>query len=156
MINNCAELFREGFKITIDYYSERGFQASIADKIGISRQFMSDFVNGRKMLSEEKRESIAKYIGYSYPAFLRMCEDVFADELAWQYKPDRQIPIDKSRLENIIRTIEATEGRGGGVLSPKEKTDLILDLYFESLEAEEKKKSKKAKVFDLMKYKQAA
>lgn len=164
MSMNIAELFRRTFKVWIEG-QPRGEQSEIADTIGISRQYMSDFINGRKMLSEEKREALAALAGFTYVEFLRMGEDMFADEISWESHPYITFDyINKYRLEEIIKTIEATEAKSSVKLSPKEKAELIVDLYQNKLEedqarkpeAEKAEESKKAEIFSIMKYRKAA
>lgn len=70
-IMKSSEIFRKNIGSYLDKMP-RGTQSELADKIGIGRQHMNDFVKGRKMLSEEKREKIAEALGYSYPDFLKV------------------------------------------------------------------------------------
>lgn len=163
---NITELFRETFKVWLEI-QPRGTQTRIADQIGISRQFMSDFVKGRKNLSEEKRFDITKYTGFTYVEFLRMGEDIFDEELAWETQPYlifKTIDIDKNRLEEIIKTVEATEAMGGGKLTPTKKAELIVGLYENQVKEEEGESyqdkvgitERKAEIFEFMKYKKKA
>jgi len=75
----ATELFRETLK-TLLKDMPRGSQSEIADKIGIGRQHMNSFLQGRKNLSEDKREEIANMLGYSYIEFLLKGRDLIGNE----------------------------------------------------------------------------
>jgi len=66
-------IFRHTLKIIIRS-KDRGFQKSIADKCGIDPGHFSDFLAGRKKLSEAKRVVVVEYLGYEYDEFLSMAK----------------------------------------------------------------------------------
>ncbi|MCP4746488.1 MAG: helix-turn-helix transcriptional regulator [Desulfobacteraceae bacterium] len=64
-----AEIFRSTL---VDFIKKRpkGIQKKIAQATNISPKYLSDFVNGHKVLSEDYREKIANFFGYQYEDFL--------------------------------------------------------------------------------------
>jgi transcriptional regulator with XRE-family HTH domain len=44
----------------------RGFQKKIADALDIKKTYVSDFFNGKRMISEDLRADVAKYLGFKY------------------------------------------------------------------------------------------
>jgi hypothetical protein len=70
---DVPELFRHLLK-TIIRSKDRGFQKAIADKCGIDPGHLSDFLAGRKKLSEAKRVVVVEYLGYEYDEFLSMAK----------------------------------------------------------------------------------
>lgn len=129
-----AELFRETFRCWLEN-QPRGTQGNLADQIGIGRQHMSDFVNGRRMISEEKREELARKTGFaSYVDFLRMGEDIFAEEIDWEPHPyiiqkGLDSPLRKERLKLIIESLENFSLQYEVDFTPEQKAALITDLY---------------------------
>lgn len=70
---DIPELFRHLLKIIIRS-KNRGFQKAIADNCGIDPGHLSDFLAGRKKLSEAKRVVVVEYLGYEYDEFLSMAK----------------------------------------------------------------------------------
>lgn len=70
---DTSELFRNMFKIIIRS-KKRGFQKNLCEKCGIDPRQLSDYLGGRKPLSEPKRISIVEELGYEYDEFLSMAK----------------------------------------------------------------------------------
>ncbi len=102
-----SELFRKTLK---QYLNDEGHgaQSRLADEIGIDRKNLNGFLNGRKMLSESKREEIAEKLGYSYIDFLLLGMKMFRHEFEFKETEDDKslekysIIIDFSILPEIL------------------------------------------------------
>jgi len=73
-----VDLFRETLKLHIEK-SPWGEQTRIAENTGIGKHHLNDFLKGRKLISEERREAIAKFLGYSYLDFLNIGKKALLD-----------------------------------------------------------------------------
>ncbi len=98
-----SELFRKTAKSLIDRMP-KGAQVRIADELGIGRTYMNDFLKGRKMLSESKREQIAEKLGYSYIDFLILGREMFSDKRGEHN--DETVSDIESTLEHAILIFE--------------------------------------------------
>jgi len=68
---DTVKIFRDLLTITIRS-KPQGFQGSLAKKCGVDPNQLSDFLYGRKTLSESKRIAIVEYLGFEYDEFLSM------------------------------------------------------------------------------------
>lgn len=105
-------LFRTILKAKISE-RPRGAQSKLADKCNIPRTLMSDFLAGRKPLSEDKRARIAKELGYEYGEFLTMGRRLLSKEEPEVPQPstDQNIDLetikalDKSYVKSIAKMV---------------------------------------------------
>jgi len=129
-----SELFRKTLKEYLDKQGH-GAQARLADELGMDRNNFNGFLNGRKMISEAKREEIAEKIGYSYIDFLNLGREMFNEypniENNQEYK--NEYVFIPSALEEIVCIVEELitmfEPEISVNLSPKIKAKIIINLY---------------------------
>jgi len=125
---DSAELFRKTLKSHLKEMP-RGTQSRIADELGMERRYLNDFLNGRKMLSESKREEIAEKLGYSYIDFLILGREIDAEIDAEYVKPsDKHVgPLKYAieTLENLVTTIFGNSIK----LSSEMKAKAIISIY---------------------------
>lgn len=94
------------FRIALCRYFEvapRGTQAVIADKFKISKSNLSDFLKGRKPLSEEKRAKISEHLGFNYESMVAVGRKMYHYENSSNQKNLKLIDaqIDTSLLVKI-------------------------------------------------------
>ncbi len=127
-----SELFRKTLKEYLDKQGH-GAQALLADELGMDRNNFNGFLNGRKMISESKREEIAEKLGYSYIGFLGL--GIKASEFLPFEETDDDVEYEfiPSALEEIICIVEELttmfEPEIYVKLSPKIKAKIIINLY---------------------------
>lgn len=125
-----SELFRKTLKAYLDRMP-RGAQSRFADKLGMERRYLNDFLNGRKPFSESKREQISRELGYSYIDFLIMGRKMFADEVNPEVlqKPFESGPLDVDLLRYVIKSVENGLDENDLELPPDKKAEFITLLY---------------------------
>lgn len=75
----------------------RGTQSKIADKLKIPRTSMSDYLAGRRPLSEAKRALIAEALGFQYEEFLTHARQFMEGKPAESERPPPVEPPSKPR-----------------------------------------------------------
>lgn len=89
-----------------------GAQRKIAQKTGITQQYISGIVSGKRFGKEEVRRAIAKACGYEYEDFLKFGESLIQCEIGPYRKFEveeaffwvlREICIDHNRFQKLIQ-----------------------------------------------------
>ena len=93
LVKMTGEKLTLGNVISAIRQGEDWTQAELADILGVSRHYVCDLEQGRRMVSPKTAETFAIKLGYSPTQFVRLCLQDVLDKQGLHYQLDVQVAV---------------------------------------------------------------